>query len=126
MALSFGDLVITREPPPPDCKGLFYRYTRQVFRTKKGMQIKEDYRQLKRRSCPGCERCDNLRMLFDELAGEDFIIIDSTASSGDVLELFATSHHISTPDCDEWETELYLNKVSSFKEENNAKHPEVL
>lgn len=47
----------------PECTGKFFRYSENTFVSSHGsIEIRKSYRLLKRKSCPGCDRCQQ----FDE------------------------------------------------------------
>jgi hypothetical protein len=46
------------ESDEPDCKGIFFRYSRSAYvSSHNSIEFRESYRLLKKRSCPGCDTC---------------------------------------------------------------------
>lgn len=73
---------------PQECKGRFFRYSKNSFVSSYGsVEIRESYRLLKRRSCLGCSKCQQ----FDEdlaCAGIDGLIeFPKRPEDGKVYEL---------------------------------------
>ena len=84
-----------------ECRGVFYRYRKTAYRTKRGFASTETLTKLKRMSCPGCSSCKNT----DDVIGEDMyntgefpIILPNNINDGDIIEPYWV------PGGTDWET----------------------
>lgn len=107
-----GDFILERKNTP--CKGMFFRYSKNSFVSSHGsIEIRESYRLLKRKSCPGCDMC---QQLDEDIAnvGMDAIVLPIDPEPGGVYELKFVSNGLNEEGyCDDWWWEM----VGRFEED---------
>jgi len=71
------------------CKGLFYRATESSYINSRDEYIHQiKMTPLKRKSCPGCEYCENLKdLLSEDIPQENGPIIEDEDDPGTLYEL---------------------------------------
>lgn len=96
------------------CKGLFFRAYRSVFWNGEKLEERSGYRFLKRKSCLGCETCENI---FDEIKEESYGlqkngIYQDNFTPGEIYQagIQITSTDFETGCPDDWEVQFNLCK----------------
>lgn len=107
--ITFKLLEETNHDGAIDCAGVFFRYSKSVFLSShKSIEIRESFRILKKKSCPGCDKCQQLWEDFSMVDVEDAIVFPKKSKDGAMYEATFVSGGID-PDTgylDDWWWEL--------------------
>ena len=77
-----------------DCKGLFYRASKEIYEDSNGVfTYTERLRPLKRLSCPGCYQCDSLKQEFKEIIYPELDGFISNFKKGGLYQLKVTNYY---------------------------------
>lgn len=99
----------------PQCPGRFYRLHDTMYRGSRGeVVIKQEFRPLKRMSCPGCEQCGWADEQLQEFVAEGTLGIEGGIHDGGEYRLTVINEERDweTGDIDNWELAMvYVSDV---------------
>jgi len=76
-----------RNPDVIECKGIFYRFSSSVYLSSHdSIEVRESYRLLKRKSCPGCLRCQQIHEDIAMAGIENVFVFPKDPKHGDMYE----------------------------------------
>lgn len=93
---------------PKECKGLFFRGYLQEYWTGEKYEIKQGFKLLKRKSCPGCFQCRCTKDEIRELIGSGSIITPDI-KDGALYSIRITNRHTDWESgiIDDWDLEFF-------------------
>jgi len=110
--ITFKLLEETNHDGAIDCAGVFFRYSKSVFLSShKSIEIRESFRILKKKSCPGCDKCQQLWEDFSMVDVEDAIVFPKKPKDGAMYKAkFVSGGPGFDGYCDDWWWELEEKK----------------